>query len=54
MFLFKFNYAVQDNAREIGLTGSQGSFLVGLIGISNTVARLLLGIASQKLHRYTQ
>jgi len=42
---------VPDNAREIGLTGSQGSFLVGLIGISNTVARLLLGIASQKLHR---
>ena len=34
------------------MTGSQGSFLVGLIGISNTIARLLLGIASQKLNRY--
>eukprot|EP00092_Neocalanus_flemingeri_P015389 GFUD01016653.1.p1 GENE.GFUD01016653.1~~GFUD01016653.1.p1 ORF type:complete len:482 (+),score=112.50 GFUD01016653.1:255-1700(+) len=42
---------VPDNARQTGLTGGQGSFLVGLIGISNTVARLLLGIASQKLHR---
>jgi len=42
---------VPDNGKEIGLSSSQGSFLVGLIGISNTFARLLLGIASQKLHR---
>lgn len=42
---------VPDNAVQIGLSSSQGSFLVGLIGISNTLARLLLGIASQKLHR---
>ena len=45
-------FYMQDNGKEIGLSSSQGSFLVGLIGISNTVARLLLGIASQKLNRY--
>jgi len=42
---------IPDNGKEIGLSSSQGSFLVGLIGISNTVARLMLGIASQKLNR---
>jgi len=42
---------IPDNAVVTGMTGSQGSFLVGLIGISNTIARLLLGIASQKLNR---
>ena len=29
----------------------QGSYLVGLIGISNTIARLILGALSQKLNR---
>jgi len=42
---------IPDNGMHIGLTSAQGSFLVGLIGISNTIARLLLGIASQKLNR---
>lgn len=42
---------VPDNAREVGLTNEQGSYLVGLIGISNTVARVLLGALSQKLNR---
>lgn len=42
---------VPDNASQLGLTGSQGSFLVGLIGISNTVARLVLGFISHKLNR---
>jgi len=42
---------IPDNGQEIGLTSTQGSFLVGLIGITNTLARLLLGIASQKLNR---
>ena len=42
---------VQDNAIRIGLEPQQGSFLVGLIGISNTVARLVLGAVSQKLNR---
>ena len=41
----------QDNAQQLGLHPTQGSFLVGLIGISNTVARLVLGILSQKLNR---
>ena len=41
----------QDNAIRIGLEPQQGSFLVGLIGISNTVARLVLGAVSQKLNR---
>ena len=30
---------------------SQGSYLVGLIGISNTIARVILGGLSQKLNR---
>jgi len=42
---------VPDNAIRIGLEPQQGSFLVGLIGISNTVARLVLGAVSQKLNR---
>ena len=43
---------MQDNAIQVGLEATQGSFLVGLIGISNTVARLVLGILSQKLNRW--
>jgi len=42
---------VPDNAKVLGLTSSQGGFLVGIIGISNTVARVLLGIISHKLNR---
>jgi len=42
---------VPDNALELGLTGEQGSWLVGYIGISNTVARVVLGALSQKLNR---
>ena len=33
------------------MSPAQGSYLVGLIGISNTVARLILGALSQKLNR---
>merc|ERR1711994_597784 len=42
---------VPDNTRELGLSSAQGSVLVGLIGISNTVARLLLGLLSQAVNR---
>jgi len=42
---------VPDNSIELGLSPSQGSYLVGLIGISNTIARLILGFLSQKLNR---
>lgn len=42
---------VPDNAIKLGLTERQGSYLVGLIGISNTVARVVLGALSQKLNR---
>lgn len=42
---------VPDNAKHLGLHPTQGSFLVGLIGISNTGARFILGIISQKLNR---
>jgi len=42
---------VPDNAIKVGLTERQGSYLVGLIGISNTVARVVLGALSQKLNR---
>jgi len=42
---------VPDNAIKLGLTERQGSYLVGLIGISNTIARVLLGALSQKLNR---
>jgi len=42
---------VPDNASHIGLSAAQGSYLVGLIGISNTVARLLLGLLSQRMNR---
>ena len=42
---------MQDNAINLGLTATQGSYLVGLIGISNTVARVILGALSQKLNR---
>ena len=41
----------QDNALKLGLTETQGSYLVGLIGISNTLARVVLGALSQKLNR---
>ena len=44
-------YILQDNAINLGLTATQGSYLVGLIGISNTVARVVLGALSQKLNR---
>ena len=33
------------------MSPAQGSYLVGLIGISNTIARLILGALSQKLNR---
>eukprot|EP00092_Neocalanus_flemingeri_P107362 GFUD01137806.1.p1 GENE.GFUD01137806.1~~GFUD01137806.1.p1 ORF type:complete len:506 (+),score=97.69 GFUD01137806.1:88-1605(+) len=42
---------VPDNAIHLGLTERQGSYLVGLIGISNTIARVVLGALSQKLNR---
>lgn len=42
---------VPDNAKVLGMTPEEGSYLVALIGISNTVARVLLGIASQRLNR---
>ena len=41
----------QDNAIKLGLTATQGSYLVGLIGISNTIARVILGALSQKVNR---
>ena len=41
----------QDNAIILGLTATQGSYLVSLIGISNTVARLILGALSQTVNR---
>jgi len=34
---------VPDNAPKLGLSKDQGSYLVGLIGISNMIARLALG-----------
>jgi len=42
---------VPDNAIELGLTATQGAYLVSLIGISNTVARVILGALSQKMNR---
>ena len=42
---------IPDNALKLGLTETQGSYLVGLIGISNTIARVVLGALSQKLNR---
>jgi len=42
---------VPDNAIHLGLTAAQGSYLVSLIGVSNTVARVILGAISQKLNR---
>ena len=42
---------VPDNAIQVGLMPVQGSFLVSLIGISNTVSRIILGVISQKLNR---
>lgn len=42
---------LQDNAIAIGLTSKQGSLLVSCIGISNTVARFILGALSQKVDR---
>lgn len=42
---------VPDNAIAIGLTSKQGSLLVSCIGISNTVARFILGALSQKVDR---
>ena len=50
--LYNYTYCkMQDNAINLGLTATQGSYLVGLIGISNTVARVILGALSQKLNR---
>ena len=42
---------LKDNTAVLGLPSAQGSALVGLIGISNTVARLVLGVISQTLNR---
>lgn len=42
---------VPDNAAQQGLSGLQGSSLVSIIGITNTVARIILGIVSLKLNR---
>jgi len=42
---------VPDNAIKLGLTENQGSYLVGLIVITNTIARVVLGALSQKLNR---
>jgi len=42
---------VPDNANMLGLTPEQGSYLVALIGITNTVARLGLGALSQFVNR---
>ena len=44
-------HLLQDNAIILGLTATQGSYLVSLIGISNTVARLILGALSQTVNR---
>lgn len=42
---------VPDNANVLGLDAAQGSYLVALIGITNTVARLILGALSQFVNR---
>lgn len=42
---------VPDNAKVLGLDPNQGANLVGFIGITNTVARLILGILSQVMNR---
>lgn len=35
-----------DHAIEMGLTSQQGAFLISIIGIANTVARVLCGFVS--------
>jgi len=42
---------IPDNCKVLALTAEEGSFVISVIGISNTVARLILGILSQKMNR---
>jgi len=42
---------VPDNAKQLGISSQQGSSIVGIIGITNTVARLILGVISLKMDR---
>jgi len=42
---------IPDNAKVLGLSSDQGSFVISIIGISNTVARVFLGIISQRINR---
>jgi len=42
---------VPDNAKHLGISSQQGSSIVGIIGITNTVARLILGVISLKMDR---
>jgi len=42
---------VPDNAKHLGISSQQGSSIVGIIGITNTAARLILGVISLKMDR---
>jgi len=42
---------VPDNAKQLGISSQQGSSIVGIIGITNTFARLILGVLSLKMDR---
>jgi len=42
---------IPDNAKALGMTDEEGSFAISIIGISNTIARLVLGLISQKINR---
>jgi len=42
---------VPDNAKQLGINSQQGSSIVGIIGITNTAARLALGVISLKMDR---
>lgn len=38
----------QDRARHLGIPDSQSSFLLAVVGISNTVSRIVLGYISDQ------
>jgi len=42
---------IPDNSKVLNMTAEEGSFIISTIGISNTIARLVLGILSQKMNR---
>jgi len=42
---------IPDNSKELGMSPGEGAFIISTIGISNTIARLVLGILSQRLNR---